>query len=165
MEFAAAHRDKHGVDPICAVLRGTAAQIAPSTVRAHLSPQRTELARAVRDREVLSRIWGVHADNLGVYGARKVHASLKREGMSVARCTVERLMKDDGLQGILRLKGRKTTHSDGAETPRAADRVQRQFVANEPNTLWVAALTYIRTHSGWVYGAFILDVFSRMVVG
>lgn len=165
MEFVAAHRDEHGVDPICAALRETAAQIAPSTVRAHLSPQRTESARAVRDRQVLSEIRKVHADNLGVYGVRKVHASLKRKGMSVARCTVERLMKADGLQGIPRLKSRKTTHSDGAETPRPADRVQRQFVADAPNTLWVADLTYIRTHSGWVYAAFVLDVFSRMIVG
>lgn len=165
MEFVAAHRDEHGVDPICAALRETAAQIAPSAVRAHLSPQRTESARAVRDRQVLSEIRKVHADNLGVYGARKVHASLKRKGMAVARCTVERLMKSDGLHGIPRLKGRKTTHSDGAETPRPADRVQRRFVADAPNVLWVADLTYIRTHSGWVYAAFVLDVFSRMIVG
>ncbi|WP_226438612.1 IS3 family transposase, partial [Rhodococcus yananensis] len=165
VEFVAAHRDEHGVDPICAALRETAAQIAPSTVRAHLSPQRTESARAVRDRQVLSEIRKVHADNLGVYGARKVHASLKRKGMTVARCTVERLMKSDGLHGIPRLKGRKTTHSDGAETPRPADRVQRRFVADAPNVLWVADLTYIRTHSGWVYAAFVLDVFSRMIVG
>jgi transposase InsO family protein len=74
-------------------------------------------------------------------------------------------MKADGLQGIPRLKGRKITHSDGAETPRPADRVQRQFVADAPNTLWVADLTYIRTHSGWVDAAFILDAFSRMIVG
>ena len=72
--------------------------------------------------------------------------------------TVERLMKADGLQGISRLKGRRTTHSDGAETPRPADRVQRQFTAEAPNVLWVADLTYIRTHSGWVYAAFVLDV-------
>ncbi len=83
----------------------------------------------------------------------------------MARCTVERLMKAGGLQGITRLKTRRTTHSEGAETPRPADRVQRQFTAAAPNALWVADLTYIRTHSGWVYAAFILDVFSRMVVG
>ena len=165
MEFVAAHRDEHGVDPICAALRDTSAQIAPSTVRAHLSPQKTEAPRVVRDRELLTQVRAVHADNLGVYGARKVHAQLRRQGHSVARCTVERLMKADGLQGIARLKTRKTTRSEGAETPRPADRVNRQFTAAAPNALWVADLTYIRTHSGWVYAAFVLDVFSRMVVG
>ena len=119
----------------------------------------------VGDRELLGEIRTVHADNLGVYGARKVHAELRRKGIGVARCTVERLMKADGLQGITRLKTRKTTHSEGAETPQPADRVERQFTAAAPNALWVADLTYIRTHTGWVYAAFILDVFSRMVVG
>ena len=119
----------------------------------------------VRDREVLGEIRTVHADNLGVYGARKVHAELHRKGIGVARCTVERLMKADGLQGITRLKARRTTHSEGAETPQPADRVERQFTAAAPNALWVADLTYVRTHSGWVYAAFILDVFSRMIVG
>nr|WP_249145388.1 IS3 family transposase [Gordonia sp. SCSIO 19800] len=165
VEFVATFRGEHGVDPICAALRDTAAQIAPSTVRAHLSSRRVEAPRVVRDREVLGEIRTVHADNLGVYGARKVHAELGRKGVRVARCTVERLMKAGGLQGITRLKTRKTTHSEGAETPRPADRVQRQFTAAAPNALWVADLTYIRTHSGWVYAAFILDVFSRMVVG
>ena len=112
----------------------------------------------MHDREVLADIRTIHADNLGVYGARKVHASLKREGMAVARCTVERLMKAVGLQGIPRLTGRKTTYSDGAETPRPADRVQRQFVADAPNVLWVANRTHIRAHSGCVYAAFVLDV-------
>ena len=119
----------------------------------------------VRDRELLTQVRAVHADNLGVYGARKVHAQLRRQGHSAARCTVERLMKADGLQGIARLKTRKTTRSEGAETPRPADRVNRQFTAAAPNAVWVADLTYIRTHSGWVYAAFVLDVFSRMVVG
>lgn len=119
----------------------------------------------VHDRELLTQVRAVHADNLGVYGARKVHAQLRRQGHSVARCTVERLMKADGLQGIARLKTCKTTRSEGAETPRPADRVNRQFTAAAPNALWVADLTYIRTHSGWVYAAFVLDVFSRMVVG
>ena len=119
----------------------------------------------VRDRDLLTQVRAVHADNLGVYGARKVHAQLRRQGHSVARCTVERLMKADGLQGIARLKTCKTTRSEGAETPRPADRVNRQFTAAAPNALWVADLTYIRTHSGWVYAAFVLDVFSRMVVG
>ncbi len=162
MEFVAAYRDEHGVDPICAALRDTAAQIAPSTVRAHLSPQKTEAPRAVRDREMLGQIRTVHADNLGVYGARKVHAELRRNGIAVARCTVERLMKADALRGITRLKTRKTTRSEGAETPQPADRVCRQFTAQAPNALWVADLTYIRTHSGWVYAAFILGAGARV---
>jgi len=83
----------------------------------------------------------------------------------VARCTVERLMKAEGLRGIRREKGRRTTIADGAETERPAGLVERQFVATATNQLWVADLTYVRTHSGWVYAAFILDVFSRMVVG
>ncbi|STS10893.1 Protein of uncharacterised function (DUF3631) [Gordonia bronchialis] len=137
VEFVAASRDEHGVDPICAALRDTAAQIAPSTVRAHLSANKTEAPRTVRDREMLGEIRTVHADNLGVYGARKVHAELRRKDIDVARCTVERLMKADGLQGIPRLKTRRTTRSDGAETPQPADRVGRQFTAEAPNTLWV----------------------------
>ena len=130
VEFVAASRDEHGVDPICAALRDTAAQIAPSTVRAHLSANKTEAPRTVRDREMLGEIRTVHADNLGVYGARKVHAELRRKDIDVARCTVERLMKADGLQGIPRLQTRRTTRSDGAETPQPADRVGRQFTAD-----------------------------------
>jgi putative transposase len=107
----------------------------------------------------------VHTDNIGVYGARKVWAELNRTGMRVARCTVERLMKAEGLRGISREKTRRTTTSEGAQTERPADLVDRKFLATAPNELWVADLTYIRTHSGWVYAAFILDVFSRMVVG
>jgi putative transposase len=90
---------------------------------------------------------------------------MNREGHGVARCTVERLMRAEGLRGISREKTRKTTTSEGAETERPADLVERQFVANAPNQLWVADLTYIRTHSGWTYAAFIIDVFSRLVVG
>jgi putative transposase len=83
----------------------------------------------------------------------------------VARCTVERLMRAAALRGIAREKTRKTTIGDGAETPRPADKVNRQFVATAPNQLWVADLTYIRTYSGWVYAAFVLDVYSRRIVG
>ncbi|RPA56347.1 hypothetical protein EF294_21155 [Gordonia oryzae] len=98
MEFVATDRDEHGVDPICAALRDTAAQIAPTTVQAHLSSRRVEAPRAVRDREMLGEIRTVHADNLGVYGARKVHAELRRTDIAVARCTVERLLTTVGLQ-------------------------------------------------------------------
>lgn len=106
-----------------------------------------------------------HKANLGVYGARKIHAVLNRGGVSVARCTVERLMRVEGLRGITREKTRKTTIGQGAETPRPADLVERRFIADAPNRLWVADLTYVRTHAGWTYVAFVLDVFSRMVVG
>jgi transposase InsO family protein len=119
----------------------------------------------LRDAELVPVIRKVHTDNIGVYGARKVWAEVNRKGHDVARCTVERLMRAEGLRGISREKTRKTTTSKGAETERPADLVERQFVAQAPNQLWVADLTYVRTHSGWVYSAFILDVFSRMVVG
>lgn len=165
MEFVAAHRDEHGVEPICAVLEETTAHIAPSTFYAHTSPTRQPSARAVRDAELVEDIKVVHKANLGVYGARKIHAALNREGVTVARCTVERLMRAEGLRGIRREKGRKTTIGEGAETERPEDLVSRKFVASAPNQLWVADLTYIRTHTGWTYVAFVLDVFSRMIVG
>lgn len=154
---------KLGVEPICAVLRDAGVQIAPSTYYA--IKNHTPSARALRDAELTEEITRVHTDNLGVYGARKVWHELTREGLIVARCTVERLMRAAGLRGIPREKTRKTTIGDGAETPRPADKVNRQFVATAPNQLWVADLTYIRCYSGWVYAAFILDVFSRRIVG
>jgi putative transposase len=152
-----------GVEPICDVLRTADVEIAPSTYYA--AKARTPSARAVRDAVLIPAIRQAHRDNLGVYGARKIHAELKRKGHSVARCTVERLMKAEGLRGIPREKTLKTTLAEGAETPRPADLVDRQFVAHAPNQLWVADLTYVRTHAGWVYCAFVLDVFSRYVVG
>lgn len=152
-----------GVEPICSVLRSAGVQIAPSSYYAARS--RPPSPRAVRDAELLPLIRQVHDDNLGVYGARKVYAELQRQDVSVAKCTVERLMKAEGLQGIRREKTRRTTISVGAATPRPADLVDRQFVATAPNQLWVADLTYVRTHAGWTYAAFVLDVFSRMIVG
>lgn len=106
----------------------------------------------------------VHAKNFGVYGAKKLHAQLRREGVSVARCTVERLMRAEGLRGISREKGPRTTRpGDGPDT--RPDLVERNFTATAPNQLWVADITYCRTFAGWVYAAFIIDVFSRRVVG
>ena len=163
MAFVEEYRDEHGVEPICAALEDTDAQIASSTYNAHRT--RPPSPRAVRDAELTEEITHVHAENLGVYGARKVHAELVRKGHRVARCTVERLMKTAGLRGIPREKTRKTTLGEGAETPRPEDRVERQYTAYALNRLWVADLTYVRTHAGWVYVAFVLDVFSRMVVG
>jgi putative transposase len=152
-----------GVEPIIEVLRKADVEIAPSSYYA--AKARPPSARAIRDAELVPVIREVHVDNIGVYGARKVWAELNRKGHEVARCTVERLMRAEGLRGISREKTRKTTTSQGAETPRPTDLVERQFVAQAPNQLWVADLTYIRTHSGWVYAAFIIDVFSRMVTG
>ncbi len=122
-------------------------------------------ARAIRDAELVVDIRAAHAANLGVYGARKVHAQLNRQDVKVARCTVERLMRAHGLRGTAREKTRKTTIGDGAESGRPEDLVKREFVATGPNQLWVADLTYVRTHAGWTYVAFVLDVFSRMFVG
>ena len=169
MDYIDEHRERVvegrrlGVEPICEVLRSAGVEIAPSSY--YGAKARAPSARAVRDAELVPVIRKVHSDNIGVYGARKVWAELNREGQAVARCTVERLMRAEGLRGIKRDKTRKTTHTNGAETERPADLVKRRFVATAPNQLWVADLTYVRTHSGWVYAAFILDVFSRMVVG
>ena len=152
-----------GVEPICAELKEAGVQIAPSSYYA--SKTRPPSARAIRDAELVTDIKVAHKANLGVYGARKIHAELNREGVKVARCTVERLMRAEGLRGIPREKSRKTTIGDGAETERPEDLVKRNFVATGPNQLWVADLTYVRTHAGWTYVAFVLDVFSRMIVG
>ena len=158
MRFIDAYRARWGVEPICRVL-----QFAPATYYA--AKTRPLSARAVRDGELrgaIRRIWNEH---LQVYGADKVWAQLKREGMRVARCTVERLMRALGLRGVVRGKTSvRTTFGDDAAA-RPADLVKRQFRAAAPNALWVADLTYVKTHSGWVYIAFIIDVFSRYVVG
>jgi putative transposase len=110
------------------------------------------------------KIHTVHASNYGVYGVRKVHAQLRREGEQVARCTVERLMRRDGLQGISRKMGPRTT-VPGSVARRPEDLVSRAFTAPAPDCLWVADITYIRTFTGWVYAAFVTDVYSRRIVG
>jgi len=139
-------------------------KIAPSTYYA--TKARPPCARAVRD--VAERIKEVHAQNYGVYGVRKVHAELARTGgvagRPVARCTVARLMKTVGLQGISRSKTPRTTlPGKGSDT--RPDLVKRAFTAGSVNQLWVADIAYVRTFSGWVYAAFVLDVFSRRIVG
>jgi putative transposase len=106
----------------------------------------------------------VHAENYSVYGARKIWHELHRQDVEVARCTVERLMRAAGLRGLLRDKSPRTTRP-AAETNRPADLVKRDFTAVRPNQLWVADLTYVRTSVGWVYAAFVLDVYSRLIVG
>lgn len=147
-----------GIEPIAKTLG-----IAPSTY--HAAKKRPLSARAVRDAELRPEILRVWEQNLAVYGADKVWDRLNKDGVRVARCTVERLMADMGLQGCRR--GRvfiRTTEGDD-RLDRPADLVSREFRAPAPNRLWVADLTYVKTHSGWVYVAFIVDVFSRMVVG
>jgi len=106
----------------------------------------------------------VHRDNLGVYGVRKVWKQMRREGFDVARCTVARLMRDQGLRGVRRGAFKVTTHADGG-AGRPADLVERDFTAVRPNQLWVADITYVATWRGFVYVAFVIDVFSRMIVG
>ena len=151
------HREKFGVEPICAAL-----QFAPRTYYAAKARPVSALRR--RDEELKPAIVRVHGENFGVYGADKVWAQLNREEIPVARCTIERLMRDLGLRGAVRGKPKRTTISDGTvERPR--DLVDRNFTAVAPNRLWVADLTYVRTWSGFVYVAFITDVYSRMIVG
>jgi transposase InsO family protein len=152
-----ANRDRFGVEPICQLL-----PIAPSTYYA--ASRRPASARAVRDTKLKAEIARVHAEHFGVYGARKVWRQLHREGISVARCTVERLMGELGLEGVRRGKPHKTT-TPAPSAARPTDRVERNFSATRPNQLWVADLTYVATWSGFVYVAFIIDAFSRFLVG
>ncbi len=158
MRFITEHQARWGIEPICQVL-----QIAPSTYYAAV--RRAPSARTQRDEELtvaIRRVWEEHRQ---VYGADKVWAQLNREGTTVARCTVERLMRLMGMRGVVRgTRAVRTTVSDVA-SQRPADLVARQFRAEAPNRLWVADLTYVKTHTGWVYVAFVIDVFSRFVVG
>ena len=158
MRFIAEHRGRWGVEPICRVL-----QVAPSSYYARIG--RPPSARRRRDEALevdIRRVWEEHRR---VYGADKVWAQLKREGTPVARCTVERLMRGLGLRGVVRGKsGVRTTVADELDN-RPLDLVGRQFRAPAPNRLWVADLTYVKTHSGWVYVAFVVDACSRFVVG
>ena len=155
--FIDAFRHRFGVEPICRTL-----QFAPSTYWS--ARRRPPSARSVRDEVLKVDIARVHVDNFGVYGADKVWVQLNREGIGVARCTVERLMRDLGLRGAVRGRPRRTTiTNDAAVRPR--DRVDRDFTAVAPNRLWVADLTYVRTWSGFVYVAFVTDVYSRRIVG
>jgi putative transposase len=162
VEFIDAHKDAFGVEPICRVLTEAGAKIAPSSYYA--ARTRPPSARARTDVATTALIEQVHADNFGVYGVRKVHAELHRQGHPVARCTVARLMRAAGLRGISRSKGPRTT-VPGSVPDTRPDLVDRAFAATAPNQLWVADITYCRTFAGWVYAAFIIDVYSRRVVG
>ena len=162
VEFIDRHRDVYGVEPICAQL-----PIAPSTYyeckARQVDPTRLP-ERIRRDAELNGAIQRVHAANFGVYGARKVWRQLQREDIVAARCTVERLMRTLGLQGVVRGRRCRTTIADDAAA-RPLDRVKRQFEASRPNQLWVADFTYVATWSGFVYVAFVIDVFARRIIG
>ena len=152
-----AHRDRFGVEPICRVL-----QVAPSTYYA--ARRRAPSARAVSDAELAPKVLRVFNDNYQVYGARKVWNQLHREGVTVGRDRVARLMRSLGIAGVVRGKARRTTVAN-AVAVRAPDLVQRRFTATRPNQLWVSDFTYVATWSGTVYVAFVIDVFSRLIVG
>jgi putative transposase len=137
--------------------------IAPNTY--WVARKRPLSQRVMRDRELIVEIQRVYDENLFVYGADKVWAQLNRENIRVARCTVERLMRARGLSGARRGKTFTVTTVTDDRQQRPADLVERNFRACAPNRLWVADLTYVRSHSGWVYVAFVIDVYSRMVVG
>ena len=142
-------------------------QIAPSGYRRHAAEQRNPVlrcARAQRDDALIPQIQRVWHANFQVYGADKVWRQLNREEVPVARCTVERLMKRLGLEGARRGKVIKTTRPD-KRLPCPLDRVNRQFRAERPNQLWVADFTYVSTWQGWLYVAFVIDVFARRIVG
>lgn len=160
--FIDEHRSEYGVEPICKVL-----PIAPSTYYTHAGRQADpdlRPDRAWRDDALCEAIRRVWDENNQVYGVRKVWHQLRREGYQVARCTVERLMKRLGLQGVIRGKVVRTTVSDKA-TPCPQDKVNRQFRADRPNALWVSDFTYVSTWQGFVYVAFVIDVFARYIVG
>ena len=164
IRFIDEHKDRRsgklrwGIEPIAKTVG-----IAPSTYYA--AKKRPPSQRSIRDAELKPQILRVWEQNLSVYGADKIWDQLNKDGIRVARCTVERLMPEIGLKGCRRGKVfvRTTVGDDTLERP--ADLVERQFRAPAPNRLWVADLTYVKTHSGWVYVAFIIDVFSRMIVG
>ena len=169
MRFISEHADRvtvdglrWGVEPICAVLTEHGTPIASSTY--YDIVKRAPSARARRDEELKTHIVRVHADNYGVYGARKVWLTLRREGIDVARCTVERLMGELGLEGVRRGKRRRTTIADPAAA-RPRDLVNRDFTRWGQDQLWVADFTYVPTWAGIVYVAFVLDAYSRRILG
>ena len=160
--FVDENRADFGVEPICAEL-----PIAPSVYYEHKrrerEPERCS-ARSRRDAALCTEIRRVWESNFGVYGARKVWRQLQREGVGVARCTVERLMRQEGLKGVVRGEKRRTTIPD-EDAARPADLVDRSFEADGPNRLWLADITYVPTWSGFAYAALVIDAYSRFIVG
>ena len=172
MEFIRTHQGRReaaglvwGVEPICRVLSEHGLPIAPSTYYDHLERLgRSPCQRQVRDEHLEAEVTRVHAAHYGVYGARKVWLQLNREGVPVARCTVERLMRRLGLAGAVRGKVKRTTIADPAR-PLPQDLVRRRFAPPAPDRLWVADITYVSTWSGWVYVAFVVDAYARRILG
>jgi transposase InsO family protein len=163
VRFIDTHREAYGVESICALL-----PIAPSTYflwKAQQQDPATRSARAQRDDELRVAIQRAWDANEQVYGARKIWRQLRREKVDVARCTVERLMRHRGLRGAVRGRAWKTTTQGDPTAARPADLVVRQFTATRPNQLWVADFTYVATWCGFVYVAFVIDVFARCIVG
>jgi putative transposase len=163
VRFIDDHRAEYGVEPICAVL-----PIAPSTyyaTKAREADPALQPARAQRDEELCREIQRVWESNRRVYGVRKVWRQLKRDRITVARCTVARLMREMGLRGAVRGRRARTTSPAELATDRPLDLVERNFRAERPNQLWVSDLTYVATWRGFVYVAFVIDVFSRRIVG
>ncbi len=160
--FVDDHRDVYGVEPICRVL-----PIAPSTYHERQAQRRDPSrlsARARRDLELKPQIARVFAENFAVYGVRKVWRQMRREEIPLARCTVERLMRQMGLRGVIRGKPVRTTISDKA-APCPRDHVNRQFHAPAPDRLWLSDFTYVATWAGFVYVAFVIDAYARRIVG
>ena len=162
ISFVDAYRDDHGVEPICKVL-----PIAPSTYYEHAARRREPERlpqRAKRDAELMQELRRVFDENFQVYGVRKIWRQMQREGHDVARCTVARLMRKMGLQGVIRGKRVRTTVPDKAASC-PLDHVSRQFHVERPNVLWVSDFTYVATWQGFVYVAFVIDAFARRIVG
>ena len=163
VNFVEENRASYGVEPICDVM-----PIAPATYYEHrarrLDPEKRSM-RQKRDEKLTPQIQRIFEENFEVYGARKIWRQLDREKVGVARCTVERLMRSMGLRGAVRGRAFKITTVTDASAIRPPDLVERHFHANGPNVLWVADLTYVATWAGFVYVAFIIDVFARFIVG
>ena len=162
VSFIDEHRESYGVEPICETL-----PIALSTYYEHKARERDPERlpeRVKRDQELCREVQRVFDENFQVYGVRKVWKQLNREEIPVARCTVARLMNDQGLAGAVRGRAVKTT-VPAKDTPSPADRVQRDFTASRPNALWVSDLTYVATWSGFAYVAFVIDAYARCIVG
>ncbi|MFK8002510.1 MAG: IS3 family transposase [Polyangiales bacterium] len=163
VDFIEEQCEEHGVESLCRVL-----PISPSTYYATQARRREPALRArrsQRDEALREHILRVYEANFSVYGARKVWRQLKREGVSVARCTVERLMRAMGLRGAIRGRRYKGTTTVDEALPKPSDLVQRRFEATAPNRLWIADITYVPTWAGMAYAAFVIDVFSRRIVG
>ena len=168
MRFIDEHKDRAdgglrwGVEPICQVLREHGLAVAPATYYA--AKTRPPSPRTVRDRQLMPVLAELHEANYGVYGVRKMHAALRRDGVEVGRDQTARLMRQLGLAGVRRGRPKRTTLREEA-VPRPADLVNREFRAERPDQLWVCDLTYLRTWVGFAYLALVIDVFSRRIVG